>query len=184
LFVVVLLAVEGVADWIGRKSIYITRTAAVVLIVVTAAVSFTNIYPWLNYSYDNYISEISKAVDPDDRVLANLNTEYCFDNGMLLDYRNLSFLEEEGMSVEDYIRNNKIEYIILSDEMDLIHSQRPVWNMIYGNLRYMDELHRFLDKNCVPVHRFRDNTYGIRIIQYMNSDRDFTIQIFKVKDLS
>lgn len=182
--IVVLLAVEGMADCLARGRLYLPNTAAAVLIVVTAAMSFANISPWITHSYENYISEISKAVDPDNKVLANLNAEYYFDNGMLLDYRNLSFLKEEGMSVEDYIRKNKIEYIILSDEMDLIYSQRPVWNMIYGNLRYMDELHRFLDKNCLPVHSFQDDTYGIRIVQYMNSDRDFSIQIFKVKDLS
>lgn len=163
---------------IGENAIILT---AVVLVALT---SFFNILPWTEDSYREYTDEIAKTVSPQDKVLANLNSEFYFENGKLLDYRNLSYLKAEDMTIEEYVRRNKIEYIILSDEMDLIYSQRPVWNMIYGNVRYMEELHRFLDENCTPVHRFRNNTYGIRIIQYMNSDRDFTIEIFKVKDLS
>jgi hypothetical protein len=171
----------------GKKAagLLSVRNAAVILIMMAVTgSSIHNILPWLDYRYGDYLKEISRVVDPDDKVLANLNTEYYFDNGKLLDYRNLSFLKEAGLSVEDYIRKNEIRYIIFSDEMDLIYSQRPIWNMIYGNPRYMEELHRFLDENCTPVHRFRNNTYGIRIVQYINSDRDFTVQIFKVKDFS
>lgn len=155
-----------------------------VLILTVASLSAIQIAPWLKFSYDDYLGEIAKAVPRDSKVLANLNSEYYFENGKLLDYRNLSYLKDEGMSIEEYVRKNKIEYIVLSDEMDLIYSQRPVWNMIYGNPRYMEELHRFLEEHCVPVHRFRNDLYGIRIVQYIDSGRAFTVQIFKVKDLS
>lgn len=183
-FILVLLTMANLSDRL-LKAEYASRNAAI--IVLTAAVAFIsalNIAPWLNFSYEDYTGEIAEAVGTDRKVLANLNCEYYFENDKLLDYRNLSYLKAAGMSIEDYIRENKIEYIILSDEMDLIYSQRPVWNMIYGNPRYMEELHRFLDESCVPVHKFQNNIYGIRIVQYINSDRDFTVQIFKVKDLS
>ncbi|MEL7656878.1 MAG: 4-amino-4-deoxy-L-arabinose transferase [Bacillota bacterium] len=184
LYIVILLALDNISDGCSKTKSIVKHASVIMLIIITASSSWFNIAPWLNYRYEDYINEISKAVEPQNKVLANLNSEYYFDNGKLLDYRNLSYLKDANMSIEDYIRKNKIEYIILSDEMDLIYSQRPVWNIIYGNLRYMDELHQFLDEKCTLVHRFQNNTYGVRMVQYMNSDRDFTVQIFKVKDLS
>lgn len=119
----------------------------------------------------------------DSRVLANLNTDYYFKNGRLRDVRNLTYLKENGLSVEDYIRQNRIQYIILSDEMDFLYQRRPVWNMIYGNPRYVPELRQFTEEKCTLVHQFQDNTYGIRVVGYMRSDLDFTVQIFKVQNL-
>lgn len=180
---VTLMAVDRIADGFGKRRLRVRNGIVISLILITAWSSFFNIAPWTYRSYDRYLREIAKAVEPDDKVLANLNAEYYFNNGKLLDYRNLSYLKSEGMTVEEYIKKNKIQYIILSDEMDLIYSQRPIWNMIYGNPRYMEELRRFVNEKCTPVSSFCDNTYGIRIIQYMNSDREFTVEIFKVKDL-
>lgn len=183
-FILVLLAADSIMDELKKVKLFAKNAAVLILIMISAVTSGLNIAPWLNSSYEDYTGEIARVVEPQNKVLANLNSEYYFDNGKLLDYRNLSYLKDKDMSVEDYIRENKIEYIILSDEMDLIYSQRPIWNMIYGNLRYMDELHQFLNESCTLVHRFQNNTYGTRMVQYMNSDRDFTVQIFKVKDLS
>ncbi|HML36395.1 MAG TPA: 4-amino-4-deoxy-L-arabinose transferase [Bacillota bacterium] len=177
-FLLVLLAAANLAEGAVRVGLI------AVLILTVASLSAIQVAPWLKFSYDDYLHEIAKAVSPDSKVLANLNCEYYFENGKLLDYRNLSYLKQEGMSVEEYVRKNKIEYIILSDEMDLIYGQRPIWNMIYGNPRYMNELHRFLEERCVPVRQFRNDLYGVRIVQYINSGRAFTVQIFKVKDLS
>lgn len=183
-FLLALLAADEIAGSFGRLKSTVSQTAVILLIMAAGVSSFHSISPWLDHKYETYLKEISRAVEPSEKVLANLNAEYYFENGKLMDYRNLSYLKDAGMTVEEYIRKNKIEYIIYSDEMDLIYSQRPIWNMIYGNPRYMEELHRFLDEKCTLVHRFQDNTYGVRIVQYMNSDRDFTVQIFKVKDLS
>lgn len=159
----------------------------ILLILLIGCSSILQINPWLSHSdadsYESYLKEIAKAVSPDRNVLANLNTEYYFDNGALHDYRNLAYLKENQMSVADYIKDNQIEYILLSDEMDLIYSQRPVWNIIYGNPRYMEELRMFTKEKCTLVHSFQNNIYGVRIIPYMNrSDRDFTVEIFKVED--
>lgn len=183
-YIMVLLTVDHMADSLCKVKLTAKYISVVLLTLIIASASYVNISPWLKYDYEDYTSEIAKAVTPENKVLANLNSEFYFKNGNLLDYRNLSYLKDAHMSVEEYIRKNKIEYIILSDEMDMIYSQRPVWNIIYGNLRYMDELHLFLNQNCTLVHGFRNNIYGIRIVQFMNSDRDFTVQIFKVKDFS
>lgn len=161
------------------------RRAAVAALAVTivgiAAGSAVSILPWLNTDYDAYLDNIGAAVPSDARVLGNLNSEFYFENGALLDIRNLSYLKENEMSVEDYIRQNKIEYLILSQELDFIYSVRPKWNMIYGNLRYMEELHTFTDTHCERLFSFTDNTYGVRIREQMNTSRDFAVTIYKVK---
>lgn len=157
----------------------------ILLILLIGCSSILQIRPWLtpSHSYETYLEEISKAVLPDHNVLANLNSEYYFENGMLLDYRNLAYLKENQLSVADYIREKQIEYIILSNEMDLIYAQRPVWNIIYGNPRYMEELREFTKEKCTLVHSFQNNIYGVRIIPYMDrSDHSFTVEIFKVED--
>jgi hypothetical protein len=111
-----------------------------------------------------------------------LNSEYYFENDGLRDYRNLSYLKENNLSLSEYLEENQIQYIVISDELDLIYQKRPIWNMIYGNLRYMDELQDYLQESCTLVHEFQDNVYGIRIVQYMESDLDFTVYVFKIDD--
>lgn len=181
-FLLILLMVDSIFNMINPRK-YLWRNLTIVfLMCILAFTSFFNIKPWLAYSYYDYLDEISKVINPNEKVLGNLNSEYYFENEKLLDYRNLSYLKEEQLSVEEYINKNQIKYIIISDELDLIYSQRPIWNMIYGNLRYLEELLEYTNEKCVLVHSFQNNIYGVRIVQYMKSDKDFTIKIFKVKD--
>ena len=140
----------------------------------------SNILPYTHTSYELYLKEISKVVDRDDAVLANLNTDFYFENGKLKDYRNLSYLKQNSMSFEQYIKSNGIKYIIYSEELDFIYSQRPVWNGIYGNPSYYyNDMKSFLKTGCRPVHEFTDRTYGIRIARYINT-KDWKIVIYKV----
>ncbi len=187
LFFALVILLTGFFWHLGKK--YLAGSwniSLLVWILILTISSTTTIMPWLStsYSYQRYLTEISKVVPSDARVLANLNSEYYFSNNHLRDYRNLSYLKENRQSLSRYLENNKIQYIILSDELDLIYQKRPTWNMIYGNLRYFDELHEFLEEHCTLIHQFQDNVYGIRIIQYMESDLDFTVYIFKVNDFA
>lgn len=189
LMALLLLILQGVLGRPQKKAL--VPLALMVLIAGSAYHSWINAAPWLpsestpqqRETYDRYLEEIGSAVPQDARVLANLNADYYFRNGSLRDVRNLTYLKDSGLSVEDYIRQNHIQYIILSDEMDFIYERRPVWNMIYGNPRYVPEFRQFTEEKCILVHQFRDSTYGIRVVGYMRSELDFTVQIFKVKDL-
>lgn len=186
LLVLILLRILG-----GKQKKALVALAFLLLIGGSALHTWQNVAPWLPASesadqaetYERYLDEIGSAVPADSRVLANLNTDYYFKNGRLRDVRNLTYLKENGLSVEDYIRQNHIQYIVLSDEMDFLYQRRPVWNMIYGNPRYVPELRQFTEEKCTLVHQFQDNTYGIRVVGYMRSDLDFTVQIFKVQNL-
>jgi len=152
----------------------------VILIVILA---FNTGYTILNdshYNYKNYINNISKIVDPNDKVLANLNTGYYFNTGKLKDYRNLSYLKENNMSFSEYINKNDIEYIIYPEEMDFIYNTRPVWNILYGNpYPYYSNMKSYLKNNSRLVHSFTNKTYGIRIVRYIG-EKNWNIKIYKV----
>lgn len=154
---------------------------------ITIAISLTllgstvyNTTPYIHNDYNNYLNEISKVVKKNDMVLANLNCEFYFDNGKLLDYRNLSFLKNQDITFEEYIYDNNIEYIIYPEEIDLIYNSRPIWNGLYGNTYYYyNDMKYFLEDKCKLVYGFNDKTYGIRIARYINT-RDWNVKIYKI----
>lgn len=130
--------------------------------------------------YQRYLREIARGVEQDAVVLANLNTEYYFENSKLYDYRNLSELKNYGLTFSEYIERNGIEYIIYPEEMDFIYNTRPVWNGLYGNLvPYYQEMKDFFQNNCQLVHEFENEVYGMRIARYIGK-KDWKIKIFKV----
>jgi 4-amino-4-deoxy-L-arabinose transferase-like glycosyltransferase len=163
---------------VGLKGYFKWVTAALIAVVMCINTVY-NVLPYAGHSYDNYLHEIAKAVNTDETVLANLNSEYYFKNGKLFDYRNLALLRDNNMTFKEYIRRNKIQYIIYPEEMDLIYRLQPKWNGLYGELQYYDEMQAFFTDNCSLVHEFTDRVYGIRIVRYINLN-DWNIKIFKV----
>lgn len=153
-----------------------------ILIVIILSSTILNVYPFLNNSYSGYLENISRVVNKDDTVLANLNSEYYFENGKLYDYRNLAFLEENNTNFAQYIQNNKIKYIIYPEEMDFIYDSIPKWNGLYGNVsNYYRDMQEFFKTNCELVYEYKDKTYGIRIARHVNQ-KDWNIKIYKVKN--
>ncbi|MBN2285522.1 MAG: phospholipid carrier-dependent glycosyltransferase [Tissierellales bacterium] len=162
------------------SSTNIKRTLTMITLTIVAGMSLYNIVPFLNNDYDNYIRQISYYVAPSDIALANLNSEFYFDNGSLLDYRNLAFLKEANVDFESYITANQIDYIIYPQEMDYIYSHRPIWNGIYGNLYYyFDDMHNFIKENCTLIHEF-ESPYAMRIVRFMYT-KEWTVKIYKVQ---
>ena len=155
---------------------YIISVLLSLIIVINAIV---NIYPYKKVNYNNYLNNISKTVKVDDAVLANLNCEFYFHNGKLHDYRNLAFLKENNMNFKDYVYKYNIKFIIYSEEMDVINSESPKWDDLYGNLSYYKDMKKFLHTNCTLVNEFNDKTYGMRIARYVN-EKDWFIKIYKV----
>lgn len=171
-YILVAYAMEGLAS---KYRYAITA----ILLVTLIAFTFSNYTEYRDNSYDGYLEEISRAIEPGDRTLGNLNSDYYFDNGKLLDYRNLTFLKDNHMSFGKYINDNNIKYIIYSEELDLIHELRPKWDGIYGPTDYYDEMKAFLNTNCTLEHEFTDSFYGIRIVRYMGI-KDWKIRIYRV----
>ena len=133
-----------------------------------------------HYNYQDYLHQIAEVVPQEARVLANLNTDYYFENGSLYDYRNLEYLEENKLSFADYINKNKIEYIIYPEEMDFIYNSRPSWNILYGNLYpYYSEMQQFLKQKTKLIKIFSSSTYGMRIVRKIGQ-KDWSVKIYKV----
>ena len=150
-----------------------------VLAAAVLAVSLFAIVPSINDDYDDYISEIEQNVPEGSMALANLNAEYAFDEGKMLDYRNLAHLDESGISFEEYVRRSGIEYIVYPQEMDFIAERRPVWNIVYGNvIPYYDDMKTFLEQECSVVAQFT-SPYAMRIVRYSYA-QEWKVTIYKV----
>ena len=67
---------------------------------VTAAGPVSGAYA---YDYGVYLKQNSAYVSKDTKTLANMNMGFYFDNGALLDVRNLSYLKENGMTFAEYV---------------------------------------------------------------------------------
>lgn len=152
-----------------------------VLLTLSIISSVLQVLPWVRKDYYRYyLANIAESVPPDAMVLANLNTDFYFRDGMLRDYRNLAFLDEAGTDFSGYIRSRNIEYIIYPEEMDFIYNTRPVWNIIYGNLwPYYEDMQRFLREECREIQSFSAPVYGMRIVRYIGAD-DWTVRIYRV----
>ena len=175
---------------LGRLARILTRAVPAALIILTAANSAYNIGQELHLlspksreyyeTYAEYGHNLHKFVPANTTVLANLNAEYHFGRGRLYDYRNLEYLDEAGLSFAEYIEKNSIEYIVYPEEMDLIYQQRPVWNILYGNVAaYYEDMQQFLAANCRPVGSFESPIYGMRITRYMGRE-PWRVQVYKI----
>lgn len=176
-----LLAAMLLASLLKKRALA-KRIAAVCLCAAVAAGTAFMVVPVLQSqrgAYGHYLDEIALAVPPNAKTIGNLNAEYHFENGALLDYRNLSYLKAEDITLRQYIADNEVEYLIISDELLLLYELRPVWNGIYGNINYLDQLDEIIEE-CVLVHEFTDNLYGVRLVRYQNSGRDFNIRIYRL----
>ena len=154
----------------------------IIILILTSFIvlnTYNNISNFKYNDYNAYISTLREYIAKNSKVLCNLNAEYAFDNNSLLDYRNLNYLDENNISVEEYIYKNNIEYIVLSDEMEYI-SKNKRWNILYGDVsNYYNDLIKFIDEKTEYIAEFNSKDYGIRIVKYMGEDR-WNIRIFKV----
>ena len=155
------------------------RLPAALLGAAVVAMSVWSVTPYLNSGYNDYLNDIRAAVPSGAKVFANLNAEYAFDEGRLLDYRNLEYLEDSGLTFEEYVESRGIEYIFYPEEMDYIYQHRPVWNILYGNLYpYYEDMQQFLAERCTPVSSFT-SPYAMRIAGHMD-EQDWTVTIYRV----
>jgi 4-amino-4-deoxy-L-arabinose transferase-like glycosyltransferase len=154
-------------------------TVTALLIAAIAASTTMNYLEYKDNSYDKYLHGLAEAISPASQTLGNLNIDYYFQNERLRDYRNLAYLQQKGMTFEEYIRNNHIEYIVYSEEFDLIHQLQPKWDGIYGSMDYYEDMKSFILENCQLIHQYTDPYYGVRIVRYIGT-KDWNIKIYKV----
>jgi 4-amino-4-deoxy-L-arabinose transferase-like glycosyltransferase len=159
----------------------LSSTLIIFLIVILSLYSCITINKDSHYTYRDYLQEIAEIVPQNARVLANLNTDYHFENGSLFDYRNLDYLVENNLSFAEYIAKNDIEYIIYPEEMDFIYNTRPSWNILYGNLYpYYSEMQKFLNEESKLLKEFNNSSYAMRIVSEIGKN-NWSVKIYKVK---
>ena len=155
------------------------RFALYLLLFISILNTYQNIavHPSAEY-YDDYIQNIKNYVPDNTIVLGNLNTIMAFDDSQVYDYRNLGFLDT---SIENYILQRDIEYIIYPEEMDFIYLNRPLWNGLYGNVfPYYDSFQSFLSTKCELIGIFESPIYAMRIVRFIE-DKNYKVKIYKVK---
>ena len=166
----------------GRKLLRYGGGLLLVLLVVFQSINlYDNLAKQPVHDYTAYLAEISAAIPPDARTLANLNSNFHFEDEALLDYRNLSHLPEE-VSLTDYFTQNEIEYVVLSEEMAYIARNPDPWHILYGRLDYYPELIQLLESEFELIHQFESPGYGMRIIPYLDG-YPWEVRIYKKKGL-
>lgn len=133
-----------------------------------------------NYqSYNSFLNEFS-VISDDGKILGNLNLEYAFKE-RLIDYRNLTHLEENSITFEEYIEMHDIRYIIWYEEMDYIYRNQPKWDILYGPLNYYEGIISFLKEETELIKTFESPTYAMRIAKYVNT-YPWEVKIYKIKE--
>lgn len=172
---------------VEKKSRYLIFA---VVLGITVFISGREIKPYLEKEgYHAYLEEIEALVPADKKVLANLNTGFYFEQGCLRDYRNLPYITNseavvsmsEMCRLENYIRENEIEYILYSTELEYIYEHRPYFNVIYGDSRFVPVLKEFCEESCELTGEFVNTEYGSRVIGVMGQEQYSHVQVYKVK---
>lgn len=132
-----------------------------------------------NESYNEFLDEFS-IIGEDGNILGNLNLEYEFKE-RLIDYRNLTHLEKNSISFEEYIEIHDIKYIVWYEEMNYIYRNEPKWDILYGPLNYHNEITNFLKHETQLIKTFESPTYAMRIAKYVNT-YPWEVKIYKIKE--
>jgi hypothetical protein len=155
------------------------RAASVLLIVAvatTTAIGTVTVAKTRASDYRRYIEGIRAHTREGASVLAGPNTAFAFGSGRLHAYNDLAALHGTGLSLEEYIRRYRIEYVLVPDELELIYSARPVYNDLYGNpSRWYPELVDYLESNGEIVAVLDEPVYAMRLIPYQSRPSELTI---------
>jgi hypothetical protein len=124
-----------------RRTAAVTVSIILVLILVgTVLNEFRNSYrlPPIR-QYNRFIRE---AAGDEGRVLGNLNAAFALDYDRLVIWRDLEYLPREEAALSDFLEQQDVRRVLLPDELRLIYASRPVWNQMYGNPHWYEELGR------------------------------------------
>jgi len=158
----------------GRKLIWIT----LILAVSSTIFSVKQILPWMKIDYNKYIQKIEYNIPENAGTLGNLNSIFAFSPGKLYAFRDLKNLNSE-FTFRNYIDKYKIEYIIWSEELEIIFNERPVWNTMYGNIYpWYEDMMLFLETKCEKLTQWNEPVFGMRITSYIGK-RGGKISIYK-----
>ena len=152
---------------------------SIILFIGSSIFTTTQILPWIKIDYNKYIQTINNNIPENSKVLANLNSVFAFSAGSLYSFRDLKALDT-NLTFSDYIEKYKIEYIVYSEELEIIFKERPVWNTMYGNIYpWYEDMMNFFKTDCKKIYQWKEPVFGMRITSYMGR-RGGNILIYKV----
>lgn len=156
------------------------KAGLVLLAMLLLFISVKEIRPYLHTgSYDSYQEQIAAYVNPDDKVLGNLNMNFYFENGALLDYRNLPYVMESDGALDNYIEENRIEYIFYTDELTYYFNHRPYYNALYGNIMFAEALKTYCETECEQIGTFENPQYAPRILELIGNEEYGTVFVYR-----
>ena len=129
--------------------------------------------------YEDMVEVVGGMTADTDVVLGNLNTIEAFKVKRFYDIRNLAFLEENGITIGDYIKERGITLILIHEEMEYIMNTSPTWDFLYGS-SYMDDLFRYISENTELIGEFENPLYAMRISRYSGT-YPWKTRIYRVK---
>ena len=71
-------------------------------------------------------------------------------------------------------------WVVLPEELSLIHESRPVWNGLYGNPRWYPELEDILLRRGILVAEESFPSYAMRIVPYMDRNA-WSLRIYRLE---
>jgi hypothetical protein len=135
---------------------------------------------WRQRSYKSCVDFLQEHIGEDGRVLANLNTAFAFEYDRLVIWRDLEFLKDNPSALDDFLRENEVEWVVYSRELEVIYKSRPVWNNIYGNPRWYPDLMRELEAHGLRVAAGVFPEYAMRILPLKGSG-DWELQVYRLQ---
>ncbi len=116
--------------------------------------------------YSGVQGEILKHIPSDANILGNIINMEGFNPHHYYDIRNLAYLEDKDLTLEAYLKERNIHYIILNDEMDYIYQTSPKWDFLYVNMDYWPALETYINVHTTLVAEVDNPLYAMRISKY------------------
>ncbi len=117
-------------------------------------------------SYESTQEKINAVIPKEAIILGNINVMEGFNSNQFYDIRNLAYLEANHITLQAYIKERHINYLIIHDEMDYIASCSPKWDFLYVNMTYWDELKTYLSTHTELIAEIDNPLYAMRISKY------------------
>ena len=142
--------------------------------------------------YAKLTAELGRIIPPGQTVLSGLNTGFAFAPGQLRVWHDLAALpartaEQELLPVLErpfgrFLLEENISWLVLpAGELELIYSNRPVWNALYGNpYRFYPDLLELLALYGTKEAVLPSRRYAMRLVPYMQRDNWF-MAVYRLK---
>ena len=137
---------------------------------------------WKDYSFSSFGELLKKNIPAEGNVLAGTYAAFFLEHGKLCSYHDFFPVAGGKISFSDYIEKNKIKTIVWSEELEIIATERPQWNGMYGNIYlFYNEAKKYLAENCEQYASVVTKPYAVRLAGRM-LDKEHHLVFYRVLD--